>query len=60
MSKLWRGISLRDAAEKPPRFVEISRHLVKAGLIESFDTLIGQRKTNLILLRRDPFKVAWS
>lgn len=58
--QFWQRKLQRDAADSAEWFVEISHHLGKAGLIENFDLLTGKREVNLVLLRRDPFKVAWS
>ena len=58
--RFWQQKLQRDAADPAHWFVEISHHLSKAGMIENFDMLRSHRHIHLILLRRDPFKVAWS
>ncbi|NNE90185.1 MAG: hypothetical protein HKN23_00915 [Verrucomicrobiales bacterium] len=50
----------RDLESEPPLHIEISHFLCKAGLIENLDLVENEAVVELIALKRDPFKIAWS
>ena len=50
----------RDLETKQPVHAEISHFLCKAGLIENLPLVGGKAKVELIALKREPFKIAWS
>ncbi|MEM7699864.1 MAG: hypothetical protein AAF236_15825 [Verrucomicrobiota bacterium] len=50
----------RDLGTPQPTHVELSHFLGKAGLVENLAYLDGRARVDLIALRRDPYKIAWS
>lgn len=50
----------RIAAGPRRWYVETSHFLAKAGLLENVQMLSGKGRVHVILLRRDPGKIAWS
>jgi len=60
VQRFWREKLQRDAGEEQTWFADISHHLAKAGLVENIELLLPHRQVFLVLLRRDPFSIAWS
>lgn len=60
VQSFWAKKLQRDCGESQHWVVDVSHHLAKAGLIENLSVITPSHRVTIVLLRRDPFKVAWS
>lgn len=58
--RFWRRKLGALAASGVDRYAEISHFLFKAGLVENLAPLTEAGEVHLVILTRDPFKIAWS
>ena len=58
--KFWQLKFDRIIACSKPTYAEISHFLCKAGLVENLGMLAGFGSVHIVILRRDPIKIAWS
>ena len=61
VQNFWQRKFARDQKLDTSTYIETSHLLAKAGLIENLDLLLPTvEQVNIVILRRDYFKIAWS
>ena len=55
----WKRKLRSDADQKEYWYVETSHFLARAGIVENLRYLRRRRHVHLVMMRADPFEVAW-